>query len=143
VDLEVFDTGLDRYEHGFDESLDLLLDCLTQPRTAASGKHFTFPEATVVPRSHTCPHPPVVVACTSTATVGLAAARRDPHAYTDLLCALHPVDSPDDCVDRIRAGADRTGIGHVILMVEGGGDHDTTLATIARFGEEVLPRLGE
>lgn len=225
VDLDVFDTGLDRYEHGFGESLELLLDSLTRPGVAGTGKHFTFPEVTVVPRPLTRPHPPVVVACTSAATVELAAARglpmllgmqmsddekaamvdhyatasraaghdpdriehistvlahvagsrdeaiahlratmpgwlaeglagyrpidsrprprRDPHAYTDLLCALHPVGSPDDCVDRIRAGADRTGIGHVILMVEGSGDHDTTLATITRLGEEVLPRLRE
>ena len=66
---------------------------------------------------------------------------RDAHEYTDLLCALHPVGSPDDCVARLRAGAERSGIQHVIMMVEGTGDRHRTLATIARLGAEVLPRL--
>lgn len=223
VDLDVFDTGLDRYEHGFAESLDLVLNCFTRSPVAAAGGHFTFPEVTVVPRPHTRPHPPVIVACTSPATVELAAVRglplllgmhagadekagmlahyaataraagrdpagaghistvlahvadtrqealaelrstmpgwlaeglagyrpvdgrprprRDPHAYTDQLCALHPVGSPDDCVERIRADAERTGVRHVILMVEGSGDQERTLTTISRLGTEVLPRL--
>ncbi|MFD2422198.1 LLM class flavin-dependent oxidoreductase [Amycolatopsis pigmentata] len=223
VDLAVFGTGLHRYEHGFAESLDLLLNCFTRSRVKATGEHFTFSEIPVVPRPRTLPHPPVVVAATSTATVELAALRglpmllgmhssdeekagmlahyaataraaghdpdrighvstlvahvagtreeavaelratmpgwlteglagyrpvdgrprprRDPHAYTDLLCSMHPVGTPDYCVERIRAGAETTGIEHVILMVEGSGDQERTLATIARLGAEVLPRL--
>jgi alkanesulfonate monooxygenase SsuD/methylene tetrahydromethanopterin reductase-like flavin-dependent oxidoreductase (luciferase family) len=223
VDLEVFGTGLDRYEHGFAESLDLLLAALTQPRLAAGGKHFAFREVAMVPRPLTRPHPPVIVATTSPGTAELAAGRglpmllgmhtsdteklamldhyaraaraagqdpagiehistvlvhvadsraqavaelratmpgwlaeglagyqpvdgrpwprRDPHEYTDLLCALHPVGSPEECVARLRASSERTGIRHVIMMVEGTGDRDTTLATIARLGAEVLPEL--
>lgn len=223
VDLDVFGTGLHRYENGFAESLELLLNSFTRPGVAATGEHFTFPEVSVVPRPRTLPHPSVVMACTSTATVELAARRglpmllgmdksdeekagllahygataraagheperighistllahvagtreeavaelritmpgwlteglagyrpvdgrprprRDPHAYTDLLCAMHPVGSPAYCVERIRAGAEKTGVGHVILMVEGSGDQERTLATIARLGAEVLPRL--
>jgi alkanesulfonate monooxygenase SsuD/methylene tetrahydromethanopterin reductase-like flavin-dependent oxidoreductase (luciferase family) len=75
VDLEVFGTGLPRYERGFAESLDLLLACLTRPSVAASGEHFAFGEVPIVPRPRTRPYPPVAVACTSTETVGLAAAR--------------------------------------------------------------------
>ncbi|HEX4705236.1 MAG TPA: LLM class flavin-dependent oxidoreductase [Pseudonocardiaceae bacterium] len=220
VDLEVFGTGLDRYQHGFGESLDLLLACLSQPRVAASGEHFAFREITVVPAASAVP---VTVACTSLPTVELAAARglpmllgmqmsddektvvlnhytaaaraagrdplgiphiatvvahvadsrrqavaelraampgwladglagyqpidgrprpqRDPERYTDLLCDLHPIGSPAECVDRLRASADRTGIRHVIMMVEGVGSHEATMNTIARLGAEVLPRL--
>ena len=75
VDLEVFGTGLDRYETGFAESLDLLLAALTQDRVRGAGPAFTFGEVPVVPRPRTRPHPPLVVACTSPATAALAAAR--------------------------------------------------------------------
>lgn len=221
VDLEVFGTGLPRYEHGFAESLDLLLACLTRQRVAATGEHFAFREVPMVPRPAFRPR--VTVACTSPATVELAATRglpmllgmqlgddektamldhyaaaaraaghdpcgvphvssvlahvadsrgkavaqlraampgwlaeglagyqpidgrprprRDPRQYTDLLCDLHPVGTPEECVDRLRASTERTGIRHVIMMVEGVGDHAATLANIARIGAEVLPRL--
>lgn len=223
VDLEVFGTGLDRYEHGFAESLDLLLAGLTRPRVEAAGTRFAFREVAMVPRPRTLPRPPVVVACTSPETVELAAARglpmllgmhmsdddrvraldryataaraagrdpagvghiatvlahvadsraeavatlratmprwltdglagyqpvdgrprprRDPREYTDLLCELHPVGTPEECVRRLRASADRTGIRHVIMLVEGTGSREGTLADIARLGAEVLPRL--
>jgi alkanesulfonate monooxygenase SsuD/methylene tetrahydromethanopterin reductase-like flavin-dependent oxidoreductase (luciferase family) len=221
VDLEVFGTGLPRYEHGFAEGLDLLLACLTRHRVAAAGEHFAFREVPLVPRPVT--RPSVTVACTSLATVELAAARglpmllgmqlgdddkiamldhyagaaraagrdpcnvphvstvlaqvadsrdqavaelraampgwlaeglagyqpvdgrphprRDPRQYTDLLCDLHPVGAPDECVARLRASGDRTGIRHVIMMVEGAGGRAATMANIARLGAEVLPRL--
>ncbi|MTD59158.1 LLM class flavin-dependent oxidoreductase [Amycolatopsis pithecellobii] len=221
VDLEVFGTGLPRYEEGFAEGLDLLLDCLTRPKVAADGKFHAFPEVDFVPRPYSSPGP--VVACTSPATAELAAARglplllgmqmsddekvwmldhyaaaaraagrdpvgvdhvsavlaqvadsrdeavaqlratmpgwlaeglggyrtidgrprlrRDPVEYTDFLCGLHPVGSPDECVARIRAGARRTGIRHVIAMVEGTGNRARTLDTIDRLGAEVLPYL--
>ena len=66
---------------------------------------------------------------------------RDPVAYTELLCRLHPVGSPDDCVRVLADSAERTGIRHMLLMVEGAGDRVRTLENIARFGTEVLPRL--
>lgn len=223
VDLEVFGTGLDRFENGFAESLDLLLAGLTQPSISAAGDHFAFREVPIVPRPWSRPHPPVVVATTSTATAELAATRglpmllgmhadddeklamidhydsvaraagrdptaiehistvvahvadsrsearddlratlpgwltdglagyrpvddrprssRDPVEYTDMLCAMHPVGDPDYCVTRLRASAERTGVRHVIMMVEGTGSHTRTMATIARLGTEVLPRL--
>jgi alkanesulfonate monooxygenase SsuD/methylene tetrahydromethanopterin reductase-like flavin-dependent oxidoreductase (luciferase family) len=223
VDLEVFGTGLDRYERGFAESLDLLLGCLTTGRARADGEHFAFREVPLVPAP--IPQAPLAVACTSRGTVELAAARglpmllgmhigdeekaamvrhydeaaaaagrtpaavehisavlahvaddreqglaelraampgwlaaglaahtpvdgrprpsRDPHAYTELLCSLHPVGSPDDCVERLLESARRTGIQHVIMMVEGAGSRERTLANITRLGTQVLPRLRE
>ncbi|MGW1990519.1 LLM class flavin-dependent oxidoreductase [Embleya sp. NPDC001921] len=73
VDLEVFGTGLRRYDEAFPESLDLLMRWLTHPRVGAEGEHFTFRKVPVVPRPRTYPHPPVIVACTSPASASLAA----------------------------------------------------------------------
>ncbi|MBP2325725.1 alkanesulfonate monooxygenase SsuD/methylene tetrahydromethanopterin reductase-like flavin-dependent oxidoreductase (luciferase family) [Kibdelosporangium banguiense] len=71
-DLEVFGTGLDRWEHGFAESLDLLLDCLTSPVVGSTGR-FEFREVPMVPQP--VARPRVTVACTSKGTVALAAQR--------------------------------------------------------------------
>lgn len=216
VDLEVFGTGLARYESGFAESLDLLLAALSRPRLSAAGPTFAFREVPMVPRPRS--RPPVVVACTSAATVALAAERRlpmllgmhigddakrdlvadytaragdaeaghvaavtayvadtraearrtlraelprwlrpglagyvpvdgrsytprDADAYAELLCRIHPVGTAEDCVATMAATVERTGIRHLILMVEGAGTPDRTRENIARLGAEVLPRL--
>ena len=210
-DLEVFGTGLSRYEDGFAESLDLLTAWLGgAERLGWTGGHFRFREVPVVPRPPA--PPPIVVAATSPGTERLAAerglpmllgmhvgdeekaaavrrhgdpglphvsahlafvgrdreeavatllremprwlgpgldgyvpvddrprARRDPLAYTRLLCDLHPVGSPRDCAGRMVATVWRTGIRHLILMVEGPGSDDAVLENIVRLGEEVLP----
>ncbi|MGH3865011.1 MAG: LLM class flavin-dependent oxidoreductase [Pseudonocardiaceae bacterium] len=219
IDLEVFGTGLDRYQHAFPESLDLLLSALTRPRLAACGPHFHFPDINIVPRPRTQPHPDVILAATTTATVELAAQRglplllgmhasdtdkaalighcnrvagatcqvkhigaalayvadsqrealatmrgrlprwlgpglagyrradggphhpRDPAEYTELLCRIHPVGTPEHCRDTLAATTQRTGIDHVILLVEGAGDRTRTLENIARLGAEILPHL--
>jgi alkanesulfonate monooxygenase SsuD/methylene tetrahydromethanopterin reductase-like flavin-dependent oxidoreductase (luciferase family) len=222
VDLEVFATGLDRYESGFAEALDLLLAALPGGAVTAAGTFFRFREVTVVPRSRTRPHPPVVVAATSPATAELAAARglpmllglhmddagkqdmmrhyaaaaarhqtqlagrhiaavavqvgdtrleaqrllrtelprwlgpglagyipmdgrqraaRDPAGYAELLCRIHPVGTAADCAEAMTATAQRTGISHLICMVEGSGSRAAILENIARLGAEVLPLL--
>lgn len=242
VDLEVFGTGLAAYEHGFPESLDLLLRWLREPRVGAAGERFAFREVAVVPRADEAlldpagaaltgpaagpPGPPVVVACTSPASVRLAAERglpmllgmhcgdeekaemvalwrsaalaagrdgdevaaaahvsagvvqiadarrdavetltkampgwlrqglgahvtvdgryramRDPLAYTELLCALHPVGPPRLCADRLAASAERTGIMTFALLVEGSGDLAATEENVRRLGADVLPQL--
>ncbi|WP_433339132.1 LLM class flavin-dependent oxidoreductase [Spirillospora sp. CA-294931] len=84
-DLEVFATGLPRYERGFAESLDLLLAWLRSERLAWSGEHFAFREVPVVPRAATPPS--VHVACTSPATERLAAERGLP-----MLLGMHVGD---------------------------------------------------
>jgi alkanesulfonate monooxygenase SsuD/methylene tetrahydromethanopterin reductase-like flavin-dependent oxidoreductase (luciferase family) len=66
---------------------------------------------------------------------------RDPLAYTELLCRLHPVGSARRCRERLAASAAATGVEHVILMVEGTGDGTRTRENIARFGAQVLPDL--
>jgi alkanesulfonate monooxygenase SsuD/methylene tetrahydromethanopterin reductase-like flavin-dependent oxidoreductase (luciferase family) len=218
IELEVFGGGLDAYERGLPESLDLLLAALRGPTVAARGPRFRFREVAVVPAPRTLPHPPVVLAVTSRPGVALAASRglpmllgmhaddaekaaftvayreaggppaaphvaaalahvadtraeaqaavrqalprwlgaglagyvrvdgaprtpRDAGEYTDLLCRLHPVGTPDQAAERLLAGAAATGIEHVLLMVEGTGDRARTLENIRRIGAEVLPAL--
>ncbi|SED77547.1 Flavin-dependent oxidoreductase, luciferase family (includes alkanesulfonate monooxygenase SsuD and methylene tetrahydromethanopterin reductase) [Streptomyces sp. 2231.1] len=230
VDLEVFGAGLEAYEQGFPESLDLLLRWLREPAVAASGERFSFREVPVVPRPAEAltdaPGPEVVVACTSPASVRLAAERglpmllgmhvgdeekaemvalwrrcartagrsaeevadaahvsagvcqladrrtdatetllkampgwlrqglgahvtvdgrarsmRDPHAYTELLCGLHPVGTPRLAADRLAATSERTGISRFALLVEGSGDLAATEENLRRLGAEVLPQL--
>jgi alkanesulfonate monooxygenase SsuD/methylene tetrahydromethanopterin reductase-like flavin-dependent oxidoreductase (luciferase family) len=85
-ELEVFGTGLSRYETGFAESLDLLLAWLDgPPRLGWDGGHFRFREVPVVPRLDA--RPPVVVACTSPSTERLAAERGLP-----MLLGMHVGD---------------------------------------------------
>jgi alkanesulfonate monooxygenase SsuD/methylene tetrahydromethanopterin reductase-like flavin-dependent oxidoreductase (luciferase family) len=220
VDLEVFGTGLQRYESGFGEALDLLLAALTRGRARGAGPQFQFWEVAVVPRPRSLPHPPLVVACTSPATAALAAARRlpmllglhtgddgkaemvaayqaavpacrprprhiaavvaqvadtrkqaqrllrrelprwlgpglagyrpvegrprparDPHAYAELLCRIHPVGTVGDCAESMAATVETTGVRHLLRMAEGGGDPARTVENITRLGAEVLPVL--
>ncbi|MEU0050781.1 LLM class flavin-dependent oxidoreductase [Streptomyces sp. NPDC006184] len=230
VDLEVFGTGLQAYEHGFPESLDLLLRWLTEPSVGASGARFSFREVPVVPRPCEAltdtPGPEVVLACTSPGSVRLAAERglpmllgmhvgdeekaemvalwqrcaraagrtgeeiaaaahvsagvcqladrrtdavetltkampdwlsqglqahvtvdgraramRDPHAYTELLCGLHPVGTPRLAADRLAATSERTGISRFALLTEGSGDLAATEENLRRLGAEVLPQV--
>lgn len=101
VDLEVFGTGLDRYESGFAESLDLLLDALSGGSVAADGRFFRFREVAMVPPARLRP----VVACTSEATVRLAAARDLP-----MLLGLHIGDEDKAALVK---GYGPAGAGHV------------------------------
>ncbi|MFI0784237.1 LLM class flavin-dependent oxidoreductase [Streptomyces lydicus] len=239
VDLEVFGSGLAAYDHGFPESLDLLLRWLREPRVGARGERYAFREVAVVPRPDQAlgdpydacggppPGPQVIVACTSPSSVRMAAERglpmllgmhsgdeekaemvalwrkaareagrdgdeiaaaghvsagvvqiadaraaatetlakampgwlrqglgahvtvdgrvramRDPVAYTELLCGLHPVGPPRLCADRLAATSERTGITRFALLVEGSGDLAATEENVRRLGTEVLPQLG-
>jgi len=67
---------------------------------------------------------------------------RDPVAYTELLCALHPVGPPQLAADRIAATAERTGITRFALLTEGSGDLAATEENVRRLGTEVVPLLG-
>ncbi|MET9884339.1 LLM class flavin-dependent oxidoreductase [Streptomyces sp. NPDC006430] len=227
VDLEVFGGGLDAYEKEFPQDLDLLRRWLVEPRVAAAGGRYRFREVAVVPRPAEAldgdgSGPEVIVACTSPASVRMAAERglpmllgmhcgdedkaemvalyrrtaaaagqcpqaphvsagvcqladrtvdarealtkampgwlrqgleahvtvdgrertmRDPVAYTELLCDLHPVGTPRLAADRLAATAERTGITRFALVTEGSGDLAATEENVRRLGAEVLPRL--
>ncbi|MEV0264559.1 LLM class flavin-dependent oxidoreductase [Streptomyces sp. NPDC050617] len=73
---------------------------------------------------------------------GRERAMRDPAAYTELLCGLHPVGPPRLCADRLAALSERTGIRRFALLTEGSGDLAATEENIRRLGAEVLPLLG-
>jgi alkanesulfonate monooxygenase SsuD/methylene tetrahydromethanopterin reductase-like flavin-dependent oxidoreductase (luciferase family) len=66
---------------------------------------------------------------------------RDPHAYLEHLLDIHPVGPPELCVQRLADTVAATGTRRLLLMVEGAGDRDATLANIARLGTDVLPSL--
>ncbi|MFB7845930.1 MULTISPECIES: LLM class flavin-dependent oxidoreductase [unclassified Streptomyces] len=66
---------------------------------------------------------------------------RDPVAYTEFLCGLHPVGPPRLAADRLAATAERTGITRFALLAEGSGDLAATEENVARLGTEVLPLL--
>src|SRR6266550_2496594 len=68
--------------------------------------------------------------------------RRDPGAYVQHLLAMHPVGTPEYCAERLTASVDRTGIRHILLMLEGTGQLRRTVETIERVGSQVVPRLG-
>ncbi|MFF0448548.1 LLM class flavin-dependent oxidoreductase [Streptomyces sp. NPDC004609] len=68
-------------------------------------------------------------------------AMRDPVAYTELLCSLHPVGSPRLAADRLAATAERTGISRFALLTEGSGDLTTTEENVRRLGRDVVPLL--
>ncbi|WP_432094818.1 LLM class flavin-dependent oxidoreductase [Streptomyces sp. bgisy100] len=72
---------------------------------------------------------------------GRARRMRDPHAYTELLCGLHPVGPPRLCADRLAATAESTGVSRFALMAEGTGDLAATEENLRRLGGEVLPML--
>lgn len=73
---------------------------------------------------------------------GRERAMRDPVAYTELLCALHPVGTPRMAANRLAATSERTGITRFALLAEGSGDLAATEENVRRLGAEVLPRLG-
>ncbi|MEU3314767.1 LLM class flavin-dependent oxidoreductase [Streptomyces sp. NPDC006662] len=231
VDLEVFGGGLEAYESGFPEDLDLLRRWLSEPRVGAAGARHGFREVAVVPRPDQSldgdgTGPEVIVACTSPESVRTAARRglpmllgmhcgdedkadmvvlwretalaaghapdavraaghvsagvcqladrtadaretllkampgwlrqgldahvtvdgryramRDPHAYTELLCDLHPVGTPELAAARLAATAERTGITRFALLSEGSGDLAATEENVRRLGAEVMPLL--
>lgn len=66
---------------------------------------------------------------------------RDPVAYTELLCGLHPVGPPRLAADRLAATAERTGVTRFALLVEGSGDLAATEENVRRLGADVLPLL--
>ncbi|WP_030295251.1 LLM class flavin-dependent oxidoreductase [Streptomyces katrae] len=73
---------------------------------------------------------------------GRERAKRDPVAYTELLCDLHPVGTPRLAANRLAATSERTGITRFALLTEGSGDLAATEENVRRLGAEVLPRLG-
>jgi alkanesulfonate monooxygenase SsuD/methylene tetrahydromethanopterin reductase-like flavin-dependent oxidoreductase (luciferase family) len=68
-------------------------------------------------------------------------AMRDPVAYTEKLCELHPVGTPQLAADRLAATSERTGITRFALLTEGSGDLACTEENVRRLGTEVRSLL--
>ncbi|WP_370383294.1 LLM class flavin-dependent oxidoreductase [Catenulispora sp. GAS73] len=85
VDLEVFGTGMEGLSRrSFAEALDVLCAWGSQDTVSYDGEFHRFREVSVVPRGR----PPMLVACTSPETVGMAAGRRLP-----MLLGMHADDA--------------------------------------------------
>ncbi len=72
---------------------------------------------------------------------GTAGPARDPHTYLRHLMDIHPVGPPELCVRRLTRTVTSAGVRHLLLMIEGAGDAERTLANIARLGIDVLPQV--
>jgi alkanesulfonate monooxygenase SsuD/methylene tetrahydromethanopterin reductase-like flavin-dependent oxidoreductase (luciferase family) len=112
VDLEVFGTGLRRYERGFAESLDVLLRWLSgSASVSADGEFFSFRDVAVVPRPAQAL--PVWVAATSNSTVDIAARRGLP-----LLLGVHDDDAAKAAMVRRHGGAVEHGSVHLVSIAD-------------------------
>lgn len=138
IDLDVFGTGIERYDHGFPDGVDVLLDGLSGDTVRGDGTTFTFPEVPLVPPPHTRPRPPVTVACTSQATTALAAARGLP-----MLLGMHIGTEEKNRMlatyaDAAHAaGRDPAGVAHTsVVLAHVADDRDTALHHL----RESLPR---
>ncbi|WP_433545634.1 LLM class flavin-dependent oxidoreductase [Streptomyces sp. CA-294286] len=72
---------------------------------------------------------------------GRLRAMRDPVAYTEKLCALHPVGTAQLAADRLAVTSERTGITRFALLTEGSGDLAGTEENVRRLGSEVRELL--
>nr|WP_062350619.1 LLM class flavin-dependent oxidoreductase [Herbidospora yilanensis] len=128
VDLEVFGTGLPRFERGFAESLDLLRAALTRESVSADGEFFRFREVPMTPSPPgLCP----VVACTSDETADLAAARGLP-----MLLGMH-VGDDEKAATLARYASGAASADHIGAAV--GFVADTTDQAVAEL-KQAMPR---
>ncbi|MGV9302586.1 LLM class flavin-dependent oxidoreductase [Nonomuraea sp. NPDC003727] len=128
VDLEVFGTGLPRFERGFAESLDVLCAALSRDTVAADGEFFSFREVAMVPSARMTP----VVACTSPDTMRLAARRGLP-----MLLGMHVGDQDKAAAVAAYEAAGGPRAPHVAAAV--GHVADTTGEAV-RTLREAMPR---
>ncbi|MGN9779688.1 LLM class flavin-dependent oxidoreductase [Micromonospora sp. H33] len=137
VDLEVFGTGLDRFQTGFHDALELLSRWLSGAPAVAGNDRFPFRPVSVVPRPTR--RIPVWVAATSPPTVDLAARHGMP-----LLLGLHAdLDEKASLLDRYARtaaahGHDVNRIGHASAHLAHVEDDDEQAADAVRVG---LPAL--
>ncbi|MEU3458026.1 LLM class flavin-dependent oxidoreductase [Micromonospora sp. NPDC006766] len=137
VDLEVFGSGLDRYEHGFAESLDILRRWLSGVGMVSGNRRFPFRPVSVVPRPRR--RVPVWIAATSPATVDLAARHGSP-----LLLGLHAdLEEKRSLLDRYARVA--TAHGHEASAIPHASAHlahvENTDAEAAQTVRDALPAL--
>lgn len=52
----------------------------------------------------------------------------------------HPVGTPEYCIERLATTMERTGLRHVMIMLEAPADRQHSLENIKRFSVEVLAK---
>jgi alkanesulfonate monooxygenase SsuD/methylene tetrahydromethanopterin reductase-like flavin-dependent oxidoreductase (luciferase family) len=133
IDLEVFGTGLERYERDFAESLDVLVQGVRNGRVSGAGPAFRFRDVEVVPRPWSASGPGIVVACTSPGSRQLAADRGLP-----MLLGLDLDDAGKaEFIAGYEAAGGTPGAGHVGAAVAHVAD--TTAEAVAVLEKE-MPR---
>jgi alkanesulfonate monooxygenase SsuD/methylene tetrahydromethanopterin reductase-like flavin-dependent oxidoreductase (luciferase family) len=53
----------------------------------------------------------------------------------------HPIGTPEDCLEKLTVTMERTGLRHVLVMLEAPAERQQTLENIERFATEVLAKL--
>ncbi|MFB8238481.1 LLM class flavin-dependent oxidoreductase [Kitasatospora purpeofusca] len=131
IDLEVFGGGVDAFERGFPERLDLLLRWLRGTRVGAAGPQFTFPEVAVVPRATEPPRQPDLGAWLGlderSGTLRFPRQRQDADGSAEELTATgRPVAGPPMVVACTSPGGVRTAAERGLPMLLGmhSGDED-------------------
>lgn len=74
-EFERFGVPLDGSRERFEEAVALIVRLLREEKVAHSGKHWSFPETTILPRPIQRPHPPVWIAAVQTPASFEAAGR--------------------------------------------------------------------
>jgi alkanesulfonate monooxygenase SsuD/methylene tetrahydromethanopterin reductase-like flavin-dependent oxidoreductase (luciferase family) len=59
----------------WEESIQALIPCFTQPSWEWHGKYWDFPARNILPKPYQKPHPPLWVACSNLATIEMCATR--------------------------------------------------------------------
>jgi alkanesulfonate monooxygenase SsuD/methylene tetrahydromethanopterin reductase-like flavin-dependent oxidoreductase (luciferase family) len=67
--------------------------------------------------------------------------RKDGDAFTQMILRHHPVGTPDYCVERLATTVERTGLQHVMIVLETPADRQRSVENIKRFSTEVLAKL--
>jgi alkanesulfonate monooxygenase SsuD/methylene tetrahydromethanopterin reductase-like flavin-dependent oxidoreductase (luciferase family) len=73
--IEAFEVPVEKTREQFVESLEIIIDALSNETFSHDGEHWKVPERTVFPRPIQRPHPPVYVAATSSDTHRFAGER--------------------------------------------------------------------
>ncbi|WP_026421246.1 LLM class flavin-dependent oxidoreductase [Actinokineospora inagensis] len=111
MDLEVFNSSLDRYNEGFPATLDLLLRALNDSTVENHDRYYDFRPVPMSPTPQAIPT--VHMACTSTASVELAAAKKLP-----MLLGMHMTDEQKrEFVDHYRSAGGPEDADHISTVV--------------------------
>lgn len=67
--------------------------------------------------------------------------RENVDAFLSMILQHHPIGTPEYCVERLATTMERTGLRHVMVVLEAPADRQRSLENIERFSSEVLAKL--